>query len=70
MEKMVTAVAYETIEDTNGELSLLRPMSGVASRMLIQIGAHCLEKTQGGRGVMLSGLPGVQRERVIIIGPE
>ena len=52
MEKMVTAVAYETIEDTNGELSLLRPMSGVASRMLIQIGAHCLEKTQGGRGVM------------------
>ena len=70
MEKMVTAVAYETIEDTNDELSILRSMSGVACRMLIQVGAHCMEKTQGGRGVILSGLSGVKRERVTIIEPE
>lgn len=64
----VTAIAYETIQDTDGSLPLLVPMSEVAGRMAVQVGAHFLEKTQGGRGVLLGGVPGVRRGRVTIIG--
>ncbi|CAM3809987.1 alanine dehydrogenase [Alkalicoccus chagannorensis] len=63
----VTAVAYETVE-INGTLPLLTPMSEVAGRMASQIGAQFLEKTKGGKGVLLSGIPGVKRGRVTIIG--
>ncbi|MBV1790637.1 alanine dehydrogenase [Marinobacterium sp. D7] len=63
-----TAIAYETVEDRQGGLPLLAPMSEVAGRMAVQAGAHCLEKEQGGRGVLLSGVPGVSPGRVLIIG--
>ncbi len=57
MEKKVKAVAYETIQPVDGSLPLLMPMSEVAGRMSVQIGAHFLEKAQGGRGVLLGGVP-------------
>ncbi len=63
-----TAIAYETITDDFGGLPLLMPMSEVAGRISIQIGAHCLEKTQNGRGILLGGVPGVGRASVVIIG--
>ncbi|MBS97943.1 MAG: alanine dehydrogenase [Oceanospirillaceae bacterium] len=63
-----TAIAYETVEDRQGGLPLLAPMSEVAGRMAVQAGAHCLEREQGGRGVLLSGVPGVTPGRVTIIG--
>ncbi|RKD71059.1 L-alanine dehydrogenase [Sinobaca qinghaiensis] len=63
----VTAVAYETVE-TNRTLPLLTPMSEVAGRMATQIGAQFLEKTKGGKGILLSGVPGVQRAKVTVIG--
>ena len=62
------AIAYETVTDEAGGLPLLAPMSEVAGRMSIQAGAHCLEKEQGGRGVLLGGVPGVQSANVTIIG--
>ncbi len=68
IKRKVIAVAYETIQLDDGTLPLLVPMSEVAGRMAIQVGAHFLEKTQGGRGVLLGGVPGVTRGRVIIIG--
>ena len=61
-------IAYETIQATNGALPLLAPMSEVAGRLSIQAGAHCLERHQGGRGVLLGGVPGVPPGRVIVIG--
>ena len=61
-------IAYETVTDSNGGLPLLAPMSQVAGRMSIQAGAHCLEKEQGGRGVLLAGVPGVAPARVLILG--
>lgn len=61
-------VAYETIQLADGSLPLLTPMSEVAGRMAPQVGAHYLEKSQGGRGVLLGGVPGVERGRVTIIG--
>jgi alanine dehydrogenase len=64
----VTAVAYETVTDADGGLPLLRPMSQVAGRMAVQAGAHCLEKEAGGRGVLLSGVPGVAPGKVTVIG--
>lgn len=64
----VRAVAYETITGKNGSLPLLRPMSEVAGRLSIQEGAKCLEKPMGGRGVLLGGVPGVEKGRVVIIG--
>ncbi|MEZ5658813.1 MAG: alanine dehydrogenase [Burkholderiaceae bacterium] len=64
----VTAIAYETVTDERGGLPLLRPMSQVAGRMSIQAGASALEKEHGGRGVLLSGVPGVAPGRVLIIG--
>ena len=62
------AIAYETTETASGELSMLRPMSEIAGRMSIQIGAHFLERHQGGRGVLLGGIPGVTPGHVVIVG--
>src|SRR4030095_9106138 len=59
-------IAYETVTDEQGGLALLNPMSGVAGRMSIQAGAAALEKTHGGRGVLLGGVPGVAPGRVLI----
>jgi len=61
-------IAYETITDDNGRLPLLAPMSAVAGRMSIQAGAHCLEKNQKGRGVLLGGAPGADPATVVILG--
>ncbi len=63
-----TAIAYETVTDEAGRLPLLAPMSEVAGRMSIQAGAHCLEKAQGGRGVLIGGVPGVPSGDVVILG--
>ena len=68
LEKRVTSIAYETIELDDGTLPLLTPMSEVAGRMATQVGAHCLEKGSGGKGILLGGVPGVQRGHVVIIG--
>lgn len=68
LRKSVTAIAYETIELDDGSLPLLIPMSEVAGRMSVQLGARLLEKSGGGKGLMLGGVPGVQRGRVSIIG--
>ena len=62
------AVAYETVTNARGGLPLLSPMSEVAGRMSVQVGAHCLEKAQGGSGMLLGGVPGVAAARVVIIG--
>ncbi len=64
----VQAIAYETVQLPNGHLPLLTPMSEVAGRMSIQVGAMYLEKTHGGRGVLLGGIPGVQPASVVVIG--
>lgn len=63
-----TAIAYETVTDGHGRLPLLAPMSEVAGRMAIQAGAHSLEKSQGGSGTLLGGVPGVLPGRVAILG--
>jgi alanine dehydrogenase len=68
IESGAICVAYETVTDANGHLPLLAPMSQVAGRMSIQAGAHCLEKEQGGAGVLLAGVPGVAPAKVVIIG--
>ncbi|GAC1351736.1 MAG: hypothetical protein NVSMB1_07650 [Polyangiales bacterium] len=62
----VTGVAYETIQLEDGSLPLLRPMSEVAGRMAVQVGATCLEKEHGGKGVLLGGVPGTRRGRVVM----
>lgn len=64
----VNGVAYETIEPTPGDLPLLTPMSAVAGRMAVQAGATYLERERGGKGVLLGGVPGVKRGRVVVIG--
>ena len=61
-------IAYETVTSARGGLPLLAPMSQVAGRMSVQSGAHCLEKAQGGRGVLLGGVPGVAPAKVVILG--
>ena len=61
-------IAYETVTDDNGRLPLLAPMSAVAGRMSVQAGAHCLEKNQKGRGLLLGGAPGVTGGTVVILG--
>jgi alanine dehydrogenase len=63
-----TCIAYETVTDARGGLPLLAPMSEVAGRMSVQVGAHCLEKEQGGAGILLGGVPGVAAAKVVIIG--
>ncbi|CAM4187236.1 alanine dehydrogenase [Corallococcus sp. ZKHCc1 1396] len=68
IKKKVTAVAYETLQLDDGSLPLLKPMSEVAGKMAIQVGAACLEKAHGGKGILLGGVPGVRRGRVAIIG--
>jgi len=68
MEKKVVAIAYETIQLDNGALPLLMPMSEVAGRMSVQIGAQFLEKPYGGKGVLLAGVSGVPKGEVVIIG--
>jgi alanine dehydrogenase len=68
VERQVSGVAYETIETEDGRLPLLQPMSAVAGRMAIQVGATFLEKERGGKGILLGGVAGVRRGRVAIIG--
>ena len=68
LERKIIGVAYETIQLPDGSLPLLTPMSVVAGRMAVQVGAHYLEKGFGGRGVLLGGVPGVARGNVAIIG--
>ncbi|MDI6893372.1 MAG: alanine dehydrogenase [Bacillota bacterium] len=68
VEHQVVAIAYETVQLADGSLPLLTPMSEVAGRMAVQIGAHFLEKRQGGRGVLLGGVPGVPPADVVIVG--
>lgn len=68
LEKNILAVAYETIQLDDGSLPLLTPMSEVAGRMSVQIGAHLLEKQNGGSGKLLGGVPGVSNAAVTIIG--
>ena len=68
LESGAIAIAYETVTDAHGGLPLLAPMSEVAGRMAVQAGALCLEKAQGGRGVLLGGVPGVAPARVLVLG--
>ena len=68
MQSGATCIAYETVTSRSGALPLLKPMSEVAGRMSVQVGAHYLEKEQGGRGVLLGGVPGVAPARVAILG--
>ncbi|SDE90946.1 alanine dehydrogenase [Sporomusa acidovorans] len=67
LAKKVIGIAYETIE-RNHTLPLLTPMSEVAGRMAVQVGAHCLEKPFGGKGILLGGVPGVESAQVVIVG--
>jgi alanine dehydrogenase len=68
VESGCTAVAYETVTNEFGQLPLLAPMSEVAGRLSIQAGAHCLEKKQGGSGILLGGVPGVAPAKVVVVG--
>jgi alanine dehydrogenase len=68
VDSKTIAVAYETVELANGSLPLLQPMSSIAGRMAVQVGAHYLEKTQGGEGVLLGGVPGVLPANVVVVG--
>lgn len=68
LDNEITGIAYETVQTPDGSLPLLVPMSEVAGRMAVQIGAHYLEETQGGRGILLGGVPGVRAGSVVIIG--
>jgi len=63
-----TCIAYETVTDARGTLPLLAPMSEVAGRMAVQVGAHCLEREQGGAGILLGGVPGVAAGKVVVLG--
>jgi alanine dehydrogenase len=68
LDTRITAIAYETIETKDGTLPMLKPMSEIAGRMSVQIGARYLEKTQGGRGLLLAGVPGVEPGKVVVLG--
>lgn len=68
MASGATCVAYETVTDRAGALPLLTPMSEVAGRMAVQVGAHCLEREQGGAGILLGGVPGVAPAKVVVLG--
>lgn len=68
MKSGATAIAYETVTDANGRLPLLKPMSEVAGRMAVQVGAYYLDKAHGGRGVLMGGVPGVRPADVVILG--
>ena len=68
VDRKVTSVAYETVETPDKQLPLLKPMSEVAGRMAVQVGAVQLEKEHGGKGILLSGVPGVRRGKIVILG--
>ena len=68
LESGVTAIAYETIEAKDGTLPMLKPMSEIAGKMSVQVGAHYLEATQGGQGLLLGGVPGVEPAKVVVLG--
>ncbi|MEO6112231.1 MAG: alanine dehydrogenase [Nitrospiraceae bacterium] len=68
LDTTIRAIAYETIEAKDGTRPMLKPMSEIAGRMSVQIGAHYLEKTQGGRGLLLAGVPGVEPGKVVVLG--
>ena len=68
LEKNITAIAYETVQTDDGKLPLLIPMSEVAGRMSVQIGAWLLEKPNGGKGILIGGVPGTLPARVLIVG--
>src|SRR5437588_2692506 len=68
LDRKIAAIAYETIQTDDGQLPLLKPMSEVAGRMAVQVGAVQLEKEHGGKGILLSGVPGVRRGKVVILG--
>lgn len=68
MASHVTAIAYETVEARDRSLPMLRPMSEIAGRLSVQVGAHYLGMAQGGRGVLLAGVPGVQPGHVVVLG--
>ena len=68
LESGVTAIAYETVTGPNNSLPLLAPMSEVAGRLAAQAGAHCLERAQGGCGVLMGGVPGTEPAKVLVIG--
>jgi alanine dehydrogenase len=68
MKSGATCIAYETVTNARGRLPLLAPMSEVAGRMSIQVGAHCLEKGRGGKGILLGGVPGVRAAKVVVLG--
>ncbi|HXE31962.1 MAG TPA: alanine dehydrogenase [Terriglobales bacterium] len=68
LQRQVTAIGYETVEGHSGGLPLLEPMSEVAGRLAVQVGAQYLERRYGGRGLLLGGVPGVPPARVLIIG--
>jgi alanine dehydrogenase len=68
IESGATCIAYETVTDRAGSLPLLAPMSEVAGRMSVQVGAHCLEREQGGAGILLGGVPGVPPAKVVVLG--
>lgn len=68
LSRKITAIAYETTETKDGSLPMLKPMSEIAGRMSVQIGAQYLEKIHGGRGVLLGGVPGAEPGRVVVLG--
>lgn len=68
LSSKVTAIAYETTESKDGSLPMLKPMSEIAGRMSVQIGAQYMEKIHGGRGVLLGGVPGVEPGKVVVLG--
>lgn len=68
LKKNIIGIAYETVTDAKGGLPLLTPMSEIAGRLSIQVGARFLEKTQEGAGILLSGVPGIEKGEVVIIG--
>lgn len=68
LDAKITAIAYETTVAKDGSLPMLKPMSEIAGRMSVQVGAHYLEKLQGGRGVLLAGVPGVEPGKVVVLG--
>ncbi|MHB8156575.1 MAG: alanine dehydrogenase, partial [Desulfocucumaceae bacterium] len=68
MKKNIVSIAYETVQLPNGFLPLLAPMSEIAGRMSIQVGAQLLAKNNGGKGILLSGVPGVYPGKVTVIG--
>jgi alanine dehydrogenase len=68
LEREVSAIAYETVAFPNGQFPLLKPMSEIAGRLAIQHGAYYLQRVHGGRGILLSGVPGVERGYVVILG--